>query len=40
MLVVAFPNKDKDTEFEFKYWVGSWQKPSSPPWWEFEGDEG
>lgn len=40
MLIVAFPNKDKDTEFEFKFWVAPWTKPEVPPWWEFEGATG
>jgi hypothetical protein len=26
MLVVAYPNENKVTEFEFKYWVDSYDK--------------
>lgn len=40
MLVIAFPNKDKDTELEFKYWIGPYVKPTPPAWWEFEGAQG
>ena len=26
MLLIAYPNKDQDTEFEFKYWVAPYDK--------------
>ena len=30
-LIVAIPNKDKDTEFDFEYWVSGYQ---GTPWYE------
>ena len=33
MLVIAFPNKDKDTELEFKYWIAPYTAPPAPAWW-------
>lgn len=43
ILVVAYPNKDVSTNFEFKYWIGgftlyTWQDMVLN--WEFEGDFG
>ena len=26
MLLIAYPNKDQETEFEFKYWVAPYDK--------------
>lgn len=44
-VVVAYPNKDKDTEFAFNYWadvVSSEDEEDLKPaeWWEFEGKSG
>ena len=43
ILVVAYPNKDVDTQFEFKYWVGSYEDPTWSDMilsWNFEGEQG
>lgn len=39
MLVVAYPDKDQETSFGFKYWVGA-KTPIERPWYEFEGIKG
>merc|ERR1711981_427789 len=40
ILVIAFPNKDKDTELAFNYWVAPYKEPVVTPWYEFEGEAG
>jgi len=40
ILVIAVPNKDKDTELAFNYWVAPYKEPVVTPWYEFEGEQG
>jgi hypothetical protein len=39
-LVVAYPEKDKDTELAFNYWIAPYKEPIVTPWYEFEGEQG
>jgi hypothetical protein len=39
-LIVAYPNRDKDTEFSFTYWIAAYKEPVIEPWYEFEGAQG
>merc|ERR1712146_832486 len=40
IMIVAYPNKDKDTELAFNYWVAPYKEPIVTPWYEFEGEQG
>lgn len=37
ILVIAYPNQDKETELEFEYWVGAYEEPG---FFSFSGDDG
>lgn len=37
ILVVAYPNKDQETDFEFTYWIGGYDEPG---FFDFEGENG
>jgi len=37
ILMVAYPNKDKETNFEFEYWVGAYEEPG---FFSFSGENG
>lgn len=39
-LIIAYPNKDKETEFAFNYWIAPYKEPIVTPWYEFEGEQG
>ena len=40
IVIIAFPNKDKDTEFSFNYWIAPYKEPYVDPWYEFAGPVG
>jgi len=44
MLVIAYPNQNVDTEFEFTYKLSPWipvkELTVMTPWYEFEGPDG
>jgi len=37
ILVVAYPNKDQTTDFEFTYWIGGWNEPG---FFDFDSENG
>jgi uncharacterized membrane protein YhdT len=37
ILVVAYPNKDKTTDFEFEYWIAAYEEPG---FFSFSGENG
>ena len=37
IMIVAYPNKDQATNFEFEYWVGAYEEPG---FFSFKGDDG
>ena len=37
IMVVAYPNKDKSTDFEFEYWVAAYEEPG---FFSFSGENG
>lgn len=40
IMVIAYPNKDKSTEFSFTYWFAPVIQPEEVGWYEFQGSEG
>lgn len=40
ILLIAFPNLNKDTEFSFNYWISAYKEPVKDEWYEFAGTTG
>ena len=40
LLIIAYPNLNKDTEFSFKYWISAYKEPHHEEWYEFAGKTG
>ena len=40
VMIVAYPNYNKDTEFSFNYWIAPYKEPYIDPWYEFAGPVG
>lgn len=40
VLIIAYPNLNKDTEFSFNYWISAYKEPHHDEWYEFAGTTG
>ena len=40
IFIISYPNYDKDTEFQFNYWIAPYIEPHEEPWYEFAGNMG